>query len=180
MNSFPKYKIATRILAGLLILALSALGSMIYHTWFEEKQPSALPACTSSCQILVSELDLDSSQNAKLERILDQYNEPAEALVDALRESRMALMEELRKDSVDTLRIRSLANEIGAGQALLTRLASDQYLQIRMICDSSQQRMLSEVYCDLFGCPRQGMGMQHGNGKGQGKQHRFRHGNQGN
>ncbi|MFH1297086.1 MAG: hypothetical protein ABIJ04_07430 [Bacteroidota bacterium] len=169
MNFFTKYRVVTWILAGILVVALSALGSVIYYTWKAQKSIEAIPECTSSCQMLISSLDFTSSQNENLEEILDRFSDTSAVLVSFLREHRMALMHELQKEQPDTLRIRLLTGELGHDHTLLISLAASQYLQIRKICDSSQQLKLSDFYCDMFGCPRLEQG------KGQGK-HRHRHG----
>ncbi len=182
MNSLTKYRVVTLGLAGLLLVTLSALGSILCRTWMKTKPIEKMEACTSSCQMLTMELELDPAQNAGLEAILDRYSDTSAVLLNALRENRMALLEELRKEPPDSLRIRILTGEIGLNQTLLTRLAASQYLQIRGICSPEQQEKLCNVYCDLFGCPRQGMDVPRGKEKeqeqGQGKQHRYRHGNQ--
>ncbi|MBL7137826.1 MAG: periplasmic heavy metal sensor [Bacteroidales bacterium] len=169
MNFFTKYRVVTWILAGILAVALSALGTIIYQTWKETKAIEEIPACISSCMMLTSVLEFNASQNENLEKILDRFSDTSAALVSSLREHRMALMNELQKEHPDSLRIRILTGEIGSAQAMLTSLAASQYLQIRKICDSSQQLKLSDFYCDMFGCPRVEMR------KGQG-QHRHRKG----
>jgi len=179
MNFFTKHRVLLWILTGLLVVALSVLGSVIYFTWMEQEKIETMQVCSSSCQMLEMELGLDASQNAQLEQILERFREPSEALVSSLRDTRMALMVELRKEQPDTAQIRLLTEEIGANQTSLTALAATQYLQIRSICSPEQQERLCDVYCDLFGCPRAGMG--HGKkqdqdqGSGQG-QHRHRKG----
>lgn len=80
-------------------------------------------------------------------------------------------MEELQSDTPDTLHILQLSEELGATQTRMTILAASQYMRIRSICNPDQQQALSNVYCDLFGCPRIGMGQDQGQG-----QHRHRNG----
>lgn len=174
MNFFIRHKVVIWILSGILIVTLSVLGSVIYFTWKEQVEIEHMPECTTSCQMMMTALDFMPSQRAELDDILNRYRDTSEALMNSLREDRLALMDELQKEYPDTLQLRLLTEDIGNLQALLTSLAAHQYLQIREICDSSQQVKLSDFYCDMFGCPRVGMGQGQGNGKGHGQ---HRHGN---
>lgn len=142
----------------ILIVVLSALGTTLYITWKGAKEIEKVPNTASSCMMLTNVLSFDASQNADLQKILDRFDDTSAALVTTLRDHRLALMDELQKEQPDSLQIQLLTQEIGNTQTLLTRLASDQYLQIRMICDSSQQLKLSDFYCDMLGCPRVGCG----------------------
>jgi len=177
MNFFSRHKVIIWILAGLLIITLSILGSMIYYTWTETEEEIARQGCSSSCQMLFDELDLDAAQNEEMEQILDHFRDSSAALITELRHHRLALMEELQKDDPDSLKIRVCSKELGATQARMTNLAASQYLRIRTICTPDQQQKLSNIYCDLFGCPRIGYGKREGLRKNY--QYRNRHSQQG-
>ena len=169
MNSFSRHKVIIWILAGSLIITLSILGSLIYHTWAEPEELIGKAACSTSCVRLFDELDLDEAQHDEIEKILDHYKDTSATLITELRQRRLALMEELQNDDPDSLRIFILSEELGAIQVRMTKQATSQYLQIRAICKPGQRQKLSNVYCDLFGCSRVKMGK----GQGQG-QHRNR------
>ncbi|MBE0647449.1 MAG: periplasmic heavy metal sensor [Bacteroidales bacterium] len=154
MNFFLRNRAVIWVLAGLLIITMSVLASMVYHTWTEPEEVVSQPGCSSSCQMLSNELELTGDQQEQMDTILNHFRDSSSALVSELRQSRLALMEELQSDLPDTLRILQLSEEIGAVQSRMTRLAASQYLHIRSICDPEQQQALSNVYCDLFGCPR--------------------------
>ncbi len=158
MNFFLRNRVIIWILGGLLIITLSVLASMVYHTWTEPEEVMSQPGCTSSCQMLFTELELTANQQEQMDDILNHFKDSSAALVTELRESRLALMEELQSDLPDTLHMMQLAEEIGKTQTRMTRLAANQYLQIRSICNPEQRQALSNVYCDLFGCPRVGKG----------------------
>lgn len=167
MNFFLRNRVTIWILGGLLIITLSVLGSMIYHTWTETEKINPRPGCSSSCQMLFSELELDPSQQAEMDQILNHFRDSSTILVTELRQLRLTLMDELQSDTPDTLRIFRLSEELGAVQIRMTNLTAQQYLQIRAICTPDQQQKLSNVYCDLFGCPR----VERGQGKGEGQHH---------
>lgn len=169
MNIFSSHKVIIWILAGSLIVTLSILGSLIYHTWAEPQQRISQQGCSSSCMMLFDELDLDADQKSEMENILDHYRDTSAVLVSELRQCRLSLMEELQNGDPDSLQIILLSEELGAFQARMTRMASSQYIQIRAICKPDQVQKLSNVYCDLFGCPRlqMGQGKQRHHHKGQ-------------
>lgn len=161
MNFFLRNRVIIWILGGLLIITLSILGSMIYHNCTEPEEDISRPGCASSCEMLSGKLELDPAQHKQMEQILDHFRDSSSALVAELRQRRLALMEVLESETPDTMRIMTLAEEIGVSQARLTRLAANQYLHIRSICDPDQKQALSDLYCDLFGCPRVGMTPDH-------------------
>lgn len=171
MNIFSNHKVTVWILAGLLILTLSILGSFIYHTHLEPSGVITKQGCSGSCMMLFDELDLDANQQREIEIILDQYRDTSSTLVSALRQCRLDLMAELQKDDPDSAVIILLSEELGAFQARMTMLASSQYLHIKTVCTPDQRQKLSNVYCDLFGCPRlkkgQGQEQQHHRHNGQ-------------
>lgn len=171
MNIFSNHKAIIWILAGSLILSLSILGSFIYHTHMQPTGVVTKQECSGSCMMLFDELDLDATQQREIEIILDQYRDTSSTLVSALRQCRLDLMAELQKDDPDSVEIILLSEELGAFQARMTMLASSQYLQIKTVCTPDQRHQLSNVYCDLFGCPR----LKKGQGQGQ---QRYRHGGQ--
>jgi len=171
MNFFIRNRVVIWILVGLLIITLSILGSMIYHTWAEPEESNDPSVCSSSCQMLSGELELDRAQQEQMDEILIHFRDSSAALVAELRRTRFTLMEELQSDTPDTLHILQLSEELGATQTRMTILAASQYMRIRSICNPDQQQALSNVYCDLFGCPRIGMGQDQGQG-----QHRHRNG----
>lgn len=170
MNFFTKYRIIAWILAGLLILAMSALGSVIYHVWLRTEVVTEVQTCSSTCRMMTVEIGFDDSQNTALHGILEEHRDTSEILLAALEKNRIALMEELRNELPDTTKIRLLAWDIGRNQASLTALAAAQYLKIRSICSPEQRIKLSDIYCDLFGCPR--LGIKPGEDNGQ-HRHRF-------
>jgi Spy/CpxP family protein refolding chaperone len=171
MNFFSKHKVIIWILTGSLIITLSILASLIYHTWAVPEKIVTQQACTTSCLMLFNELDLDATQEEELEIILDHFSDSSASLISDLRQLRLALMEELQKDKPDSLRIFLLSEELGASHARMTNQAVYQYLQIRAICNPDQLQRLTNVYCDLFGCSRINMGKEQGQ-----KQHRHRNG----
>jgi len=157
MNIFSNHKVTIWILSGSLIVTLSILGSLIYHTWAGPEEVIPQAGCSSSCMMLFDELELDASQQMEIENILDHFRDTSATLVSELRLCRLALMEELQKDDPDSLEIIILSEGLGSYQSSMTKMAASQYLQIRTICTSDQRQKLSNVYCDLFGCPRSEM-----------------------
>jgi len=166
MNFFIKTKIWIWILAGLLIISWSVLGSMIYHTWTEPEPAMPQPSgCNGSCMMLFGELGLDTGQQAAMDQILDQFRDSSTVLVTSMRNLRLLLLNELEKENPDSLQLVHLSEELGDIQTRMIQISAEQYLQIRSICNPSQQQSLSNVYYQLFGCRgpegSQGMKQEH-------------------
>ncbi len=160
MKTTTKYRILAWILGLLLVLALSILGSIIYHTWMEEETCPTVQAADSSGMRLRYQLGLGENQHRQMKSIMNNFRDSSSCLLDTLREIRITLMDELSKSEPDTAILSRLALEIGNFQTLITRQAVFQYLEIRAICTPEQQLRLSDMYCDKLGCPRMVMDKQ--------------------
>ena len=154
MNFFSRQQVIIWILAGLLVITLSILGSMIYYSWSETEEIAPKQACSSTCMMMFEELALDSTQNEAIEMILTHYSDSSAILITELRQQRLILMEELQQDDPDRQKLWVLSDELGEIQTRMTMLAASQYLQIRSVCTPEQRQQLSNIYCDIFGCSR--------------------------
>ena len=158
MNFFQKNKIIIWILAGLLIVALSALGTMVYHTWQGSISPPVTGQCSRNCSLLSEELGLSAEQEQNIKRIQAECRQTGIATADSLRLKRSELVSELSREVPDTIHLRKLALTIGQLQSQLTDNTIDLYLQINRECSPSQREKLSSLFYELMGCCKQGEG----------------------
>lgn len=168
MNYFSKNRIILWIVSSMLVISLTALGTMIYRTYLLPAKISQSKECPSSRQFLTTELDLNADQLSKIENINTACLGASRCIMQDLRVRRLELLEELSRDQSDTAELKRMASEIGMIQADLLNSTIAQYLAIKKICSPGQKEKLSNMYFDLFGCQKGGMG--------KGKQYRHRHG----
>jgi len=160
MNFFQKNKVIIWVLTGLLIAALSALGTMAYHHWLSPAPVSINKPCGDNCDLLSEELGLTAEQQKKIGEIRMNCRNTGLAISDSLRIMRTELLTELSKEVPDTIQLHMIAERIGKLQAQLTNRTIDQYLKISKECTPGQREKLSSLYFEMMGC------CKHGEGKG--------------
>jgi Spy/CpxP family protein refolding chaperone len=158
MNFFQKNKVIIWVLTGLLIITLSALGTMVYHHWYAPGSYSAVKPCGEKCNLLSKELGLSVEQEQKVEQIRTTCRKNGMAISDSLQLKRSDLVTELSKDIPDTIHLRQIAQRIGQLQSHLTNQTIDQYLKISKVCTPEQREKLSSLYFEMMGCCKQGEG----------------------
>lgn len=160
MNIFQKKNLAIWILAILLVVSLSALGTMIFHRACRPAPEKREASCPAGCSLLTKELGLDDKQAKQIEQIREEYRNTARITADSLRDKRMAIVTELGKPAPDTALLRVMAGDIGRLHALLINQTVDQYFRISRECSPEQREKLSSLYYELMGCCQQGEGPQ--------------------
>jgi Spy/CpxP family protein refolding chaperone len=158
MNFFQKNKVIIWVLTGLLVVTLSALGTMVYHSWQAPVPPSASKPCGEKCYLLSEELGLSAEQEQKIGQIQMTCRNIGMTISDSLQVKRSELVTELSKEVPDTIYLRQIAQRIGQLQSRLTNQTIDQYLKISKECSPEQRQKLSSLYFEMMGCCKQGQG----------------------
>lgn len=168
METYKKNRLIFWILIVLVVINVAALASFFVYS----SRP-AVASCKGqagmSCPGLCQELNLTESQGIKVEVINREYREQAGVLSAGIKETRAAILDELNRETPDTLVINSLVRELSDRQGRLQHENIRQYLELKKVCTPEQARQLSGLYRDLYGCQMQGKGMMNRNRhKGQG------------
>ena len=153
-----KNRVVVWVLAGLLVLSLSVLGTMLYHRFCGRIPQKTQKECGMRCNLLTEELGLSETQSKKIGEIRAGHRASAMAITDSLRSCRSELVTLLSQENPDTLHLRQLAQRIGTLQTMLTNMTIDQYLLIRDECTPEQQEKLSSLYYEIMGCCPAGEG----------------------
>jgi Spy/CpxP family protein refolding chaperone len=165
MNYFTKNRVITLVLVSLLVVSLSALGVIIYHSCILRRQ-SADSSCLNSNQFLVKELNLTPTQSDSLAKVKTSCACSSQCIMGELRAKRNELMKELSAENSDTAKLNILSAEIGKIQAKLTRATVDQYLRLKEICTPAQRVRLAGIYSAMLGCPMNSLVKNDGKGGG--------------
>lgn len=158
MNYFQRSNIIIWTLAALLIITLSALGTMVFHRYFSGDTKRSERPCGPRCAFLTEELDLSESQEQRIEAIRNGFRAEGRVIADSLQLIRSGLVTELSREDPDTLHLNQLALQIGHLQALLTQKNSAHYLDIKKELTPEQREKLSSIYYELMGCCNYGEG----------------------
>lgn len=158
MNFFQRNKIIIRILAIMLIITVSALGTIVYQHVYPVVPGEKNGSCEKKCNLLSEELSLSPEQTKKIDKILAGCRQAGMMISDSLREKRSEILTELSRETPDSIHLQNIANEIGRLQSKLTNQTISQYLQISSECTPAQRVKLSSLYSEMMGCCKQGDG----------------------
>jgi len=114
MNYFLKSRYLTWILLALLLISFSALGMMVYQSYCHRKTGISGRVCPSSQQLLIEELNLTPSQSEAISKYKAYCRCSSQCMMKDLSAKRQRLMDELSVEYSDTLKLDSLAADIGA------------------------------------------------------------------
>jgi Spy/CpxP family protein refolding chaperone len=161
------------ILIFLVLINVTALAT--YFIFMRKPVNRPIPAAELKQGVaLRQQLSLTPDQSLKVNAINSTYKASSEAVVEAIREKKTDLLEELSNDITDMDQVEKLANEIVSEQKQLQMAHIKQFLDLKKVCTPEQTRKLSQIYSELYGCENKG----NGRGKGNGKGYRHRYGQQ--
>jgi hypothetical protein len=164
MELFKKNRLLFWLLIFLVIMNITAVATyFIYRQNLLENEGCEKPEgdCT-----LRNELGLSPVQAEKITVINTNYREIAEPVVEAIKEKRSMILDELSKAVPDTNLLYAMAHDLSELQTLMQRANIRQYLALKTIVTPAQALKLSALYRELYGCPMKEKGMQHRYRKG--------------
>ncbi len=144
----------------LLILNISALGTILYFTHFHGRPPAeeAGPAVMPGEGMLVRELGFNEVQKDSLRKSREAlFNETMEKR-HSMREKRRELITEIAKDNPDTNLLSAISDSMVLLQSDLREATIHHVLRIKKICSAEQAKRLTGFYQDLFFSERPGLG----------------------
>jgi Spy/CpxP family protein refolding chaperone len=119
--------------------------------------------------VLRQELSLTPDQSLAINKINATYQASSEPIVEAIREKKAEILDELAKENTDSVVLTKLASEMVIEQKKLQMANIQQFLDLKKICTPEQTLKLAQIYAGLYGFE------QNGKGQGQGKGMKYRH-----
>jgi Spy/CpxP family protein refolding chaperone len=165
MELYKKNRLVFWVLIFLVIVNLSALVTFLIYQQNKPKTEGCSNMSPGSS--FREELNLTVKQSEKITSINNRQREIAEPIVEAIKEKRSEIVEELSKKLPDTAALSLLAFKLSGLQYQLQRANIRQYLELKTVVTAEQAQKLSALYRELYGCPMKEKGMQykHRNGK---------------
>ena len=160
MDAFRINRTINPILAVLLVISISALGTVLYKNNREAKKNQEISVrerCSASGTFLKKELGLTDAQESFIENISGTCRGSSQCLKMKLYNRKAELLVELSKENSDTVILNRIATNYGATQTVVIKMTIQQYLEIKRICTPEQRIKLSVLYSELFGCCKQDM-----------------------
>ncbi|MEE1302891.1 MAG: Spy/CpxP family protein refolding chaperone [Bacteroidales bacterium] len=139
------------IIEVVILLALTAVN--IYLT-LDRKEPNK---CMESCCVdtecyLSNAISLTEAQKQQYQKIKEKYQEQAMFIADSLHVTQESLMESLKKNNQDSLKIKEIEGEIAKYQTKLLDISVNQYNEIKSILTPSQIPALDKLFTQIFVC----------------------------
>ncbi len=172
MSIFNNNRTIFLILVFLVLINITALATYFIYL----RKPASEPIPTSGPKYGVAlrqELSLTPDQSLEVNAINTAYKASSEPYVEAIREKKADLLEELSKDKTDMGLVEKLTNEIVTEQKQLQIANIKQFLDLKKVCTPQQTQKLSQIYSELYGCENKGIGRGQVNNKGKGYRHRY-------
>ncbi len=144
----------------LLVLNVSTLATIAFHTLSDNESPSADQTENTNKLNANSEKFSGRYFRDKLAFSTDQMNDffvinkrfrsEAFSIQDQLTEIRKNMLEEMSAEKSDTLKLNKLSTELGSLHARLKVISSRYYLDIKELCTPDQKNMLKEIFKTFF------------------------------
>ena len=172
MNIFNNNRLVFWILIFLVLINITALATYFIYM----RKPAGEPMPGSALKkgiVLQQELALTPDQSLAVNKINETYQASSEPIVEAIREKKAELLDELSKDDTDSAVLIQLTNEVVNEQKKLQMANIKQFLELKKVCTPEQTQKLSQIYAGLYGFEQTGKGKGQGKGNGKGYRHRF-------
>jgi Spy/CpxP family protein refolding chaperone len=172
MNFFNNNRTIFWILIFMVLINITAFAT--YFIYIRKPASELMPASGFKNGIaLKQELSLTPDQSIKVNEINAIYKDSSEPIVEAIKQNKADLIQELSKDNTDTILVAKLANDMVTEQKKLQMANIKQFLDLKKVCTPEQTQKLSQIYSELYGCENKGQGKGWGKGQGRGYRHRY-------
>ncbi|MBO7277557.1 MAG: Spy/CpxP family protein refolding chaperone [Bacteroidales bacterium] len=139
------------IIEIVILLALTAVN--IYLTLDRKESNKCMESCCVDTECYLSNaISLNDKQKQQYQKIKEKYQEQAMFIADSLHVTQESLMESLKKNNQDSLKIKEIEGEIAKYQTKLLDISVNQYNEIKSILTPSQIPALDKLFTQIFVC----------------------------
>ncbi|MBN2636855.1 MAG: periplasmic heavy metal sensor [Prolixibacteraceae bacterium] len=156
MRSKNTYRILIGIIIILLAYTVSMTASYIVHRQNDNKaieqtenQNIEVPT-EQRTRFFREQLNLRADQMEIFRNLSRDFNRKGNAINLELQTLRIVMVEELGKENPDSIRLNSIADEIGKLHTELKQATIDYYLKMKTNCDEEQQLRLNEIFISIL------------------------------
>jgi Spy/CpxP family protein refolding chaperone len=166
MNIFSNNRTIFWILMFLVLINITALAT--YFIYMRKPTNEPLPGSGVKRGIVLrQELSLTPEQSLEVNKINATYQASSEPIVEAIRQKKAELLDQLAKEKTDSAILTKLTEDIVIEQKKLQMANIKQFLDLKKVCTPEQTFKLAQIYAGLYGFEQ--------SGKGQGKGMKYRH-----
>ena len=162
-------KIMMWVIALLLVLNLTTIGTIVYHNHQEKEDNTAIVLDDNQAPLtgryLRQTLGFDNEQMDVFHKANREFQPQANKIIFEMDSLKNEMFTELNKPSPDSLKLNILSEQLGTNHAELKKLTNFFYLKLKSVCDSSQCEPLKNTFLLLYQNntvpARQGYGYKH-------------------
>ena len=145
----------------LVVINLSALGTIIYQNYFSRSCPFPQPlvgAQTSEPNLehfhhfMHQRLNLSDQQEETLKKLDTRHFEATRIILDSLQQLRGLMLNELERDRMDTVLLDSYAQKVGLLHCNLKRITTAYFIGIKAMCTPDQNKKLNLFFSKMRSC----------------------------
>lgn len=108
--------------------------------------------CENSSCYMSETVSLNDKQRELYNQIKGRFQKKAILVADSLHINQECLMQELMKETSDSVKVRQLEAKVTACQGELLHLSVEQYFEIRNILEAHQVPALNKLFTQIFVC----------------------------
>jgi len=133
------------ILIVLVMVANIATLSMYWYTKLAGKPFAGKAEKGAAAAFLIKELQFSKDQESKYKQLIDQHQQSARQLNDALRLAKEAYFNLLESNTVDSTQQADALNKLMQTQQQLEQLTFNHFVQVKAICTPVQKNTFNTV-----------------------------------
>lgn len=157
----------------LLVLNLTTIGTIIYHSWQESDAAESIIVEPDSQPLngkyFRQELGFDSNQVEVFRIANRKFRQEANEIIRSINMQKELLFSELQQAQPNTETVGIISDRIGQLHAQLKKVTADFYIELNKCCTPEQKEKLKTIFTPLFReSPHTGSSRGHGHGRGRG------------
>lgn len=136
------------------IVILVVLTAVNFYLYFDREKVSQCNTdkCTDTECYLSHAISLNEEQKLQYEKIKEKYQDQAMYVADSLHVTQESLMEVLKNNSQDSVKIKEFENLIAKYQTDLLHISVNQYRDVKSILTPEQIPTLDKLFTQIFVC----------------------------
>lgn len=136
------------------IVILVVLTAVNFYLYFDREKVSQCNTdkCTDTECYLSHAISLNKEQQLQYEKIKEKYQDQAMYVADSLHVTQESLMEVLKNNSQDSVKIKEFENLIAKYQTDLLHISVNQYRDVKSILTPEQIPALDKLFTQIFVC----------------------------
>lgn len=160
-----KYKIWIWILLSVIIALIVAFITLYARTQRISTYSTPIERPLGQGRgMVIQYLQLDENQINQYDQIRHQYNAQIASIRDSMLYIRKTMIQELKSDTPDTLKLNFLATEVGRLEGRINIVMNHHLLKLKQICRPNQCILLDSLYERMLNTSKLHQGMKGGKG----------------